>query len=105
MHPLPGWHGANAWFADEDPGAQSYRARLAEARGPLRDGEEHQPLRSRPDRAQPGAEHAALLPERIHGAAPEGYLRAERLRGREEVRRRHARSRNPQLRFLWLPKL
>src|ERR1039458_7331491 len=80
MHSLPRRHGANARFADEDPGAQSHRARPAKARGPLRDGEEHQPLWSRPDRAQPGAEHAALLPERIHGAAPEGYLRADRLR-------------------------
>ena len=29
MHSLPGRHGADAWSADEDPGAQSHRARPA----------------------------------------------------------------------------
>src|ERR1039458_7336813 len=97
MHPLPRRHRADAWAADEDPGAQSHRARPAKAGRPLRDGEEHQPLRPRPDGAQPGDEHAALLPERIYGAASEGYLRAERLGPREKTRSRNAGSRNPKL--------
>ena len=39
-------------------GAQGHRPRPAEARRALRHGEEHQPVRPGPDRAQPGAEHA-----------------------------------------------
>ena len=51
--------------ADKILGAQGHRARPGKARRAVRHGQEHQPLRPGPDRAQPGAEHAALLPQRI----------------------------------------
>ena len=46
------------------------RADLETAGGALRHGQAHEPVRPRPDGAQPRAEHAALLPRRVRGAAP-----------------------------------
>ena len=39
------------------------------ARSALRHGQAHQPVRPGPDGPEPGAEHAALLPPRVRGAA------------------------------------
>ena len=36
-------------------------------RGARRDHQGHEPLRPRPDRAEPGAQHAALVPRRVRG--------------------------------------
>ena len=61
---------------DQDRRAQGHRARPGAARRALRHGQEHQPVRPRPDGAQPGAEHAALLPQRVRGAVAAGRIRA-----------------------------
>ena len=45
--------------------------------------QEHQPVRPGPDGAQPGAEHAALLPRRIHA-----HIAREALPGRRRARMR-----------------
>ena len=48
---------------------EAHRAGPGEARGALRHGRAHEPVRPRPERAQPGAQHPALLPQRIPRAA------------------------------------
>ncbi len=50
----------------------------------------HQPVRPRPDRAQPGAEHAALLPRRVHGPHRREALPGRRLHHGRRGRRGRA---------------
>ena len=59
------------------PGAVPERAAPAK---PGRDHPRHQPVRPGPDGAQPGAEHAALVPRRVRGAHLRAALPGGRLR-------------------------
>ena len=63
VHPLPRRHRADAPAARPQIGeGEATAADLRAAGGALRHGQAHQPVRPRPDGAEPGAEHAALLP-------------------------------------------
>ena len=57
---------------------RAFGQRPAEAGGALRNGEVHEPLRARPDLAQPGPEHAAVLPARVHRTPASRFLRPRR---------------------------
>ena len=63
-------------------------------RAPREHGRQHQedePLRPRPDGAQPGAHHDPLLPRRVRGAHRRPPLPGARLRGAHRLRRRPGR--------------
>ncbi len=65
VHSLPGRHGADVASAREDFESPGHRPRPGQARGTLRHGPQHQPLRPGPDRAKPDVEHAAIFPQGI----------------------------------------
>ncbi len=66
MHSLPRRHGADAHAVDAHLQRHGNAGGSRTAGRPVRHGEERQPVRPGPDRAQPGAEHAEVLPQRVH---------------------------------------
>ena len=83
VHPLPRRHRPDARAAGQASPRRTATAQDVDAaRGALRPGAQHQPLRPGPDRAQPGAEHAALLPRRVQGARRTEDLSRRSLRAR-----------------------
>jgi NADH:ubiquinone oxidoreductase subunit F (NADH-binding) len=79
VHPLPGGHGADAQSSSQNDRRPRGLRRPGALRGALRSGQKHEPLRPRPDRAQPGEQHPAVFPRRIHGAYREKDLPGRRL--------------------------
>ena len=68
VHSLPRGHGADVHAADPHLLRHGNHGRSGPADEPVRDHQGNQPLRTGPDGAQSGAEHAQVLPQRVHRA-------------------------------------
>ena len=81
---VPRGHRADARPAEAHHGRRGDRRRPGAARGAVRPGAQHQPVRAGPDGAQPGGQHAALFPRRVRGAHRGQGLRGGRMQAADE---------------------